>query len=117
HAHSTRLATRKHSRSVRLGARMTESKPRADMMGPWMCTALVVGNIIGTGIFMLPVALAPLGMNSVPAWLFTGIGAMLLAFVFARLARDLPEAGGPFAYTRLAFGPFVAFIVAWGYWV
>jgi APA family basic amino acid/polyamine antiporter len=53
----------------------------------------------------------------VPAWLFTGIGAMLLAFVFARLARDLPEAGGPFAYTRLAFGPFAAFIVAWGYWV
>ena len=86
-------------------------------MGPWMCAALVVGNIIGTGIFMLPVALAPSGMNSVPAWFFTGIGALLLSFVFARLARDLPEAGGPFAYTRLAFGPFAAFIVAWGYWV
>jgi basic amino acid/polyamine antiporter, APA family len=86
-------------------------------LGPWMCTALVVGNIVGSGIFLLPATLAPFALNSVPAWLFTIAGALLLAKVFATLARAMPHAGGPYAYARLAFGPFVAFIVAWGYWI
>jgi len=94
-----------------------DSPAKPQLMGIWMCTALVLGNIIGTAVFMLPVALAPYGLNSVPAWLFTAAGAMMLAYVFARLARDLPESGGPFAYTRAAFGPFAGFVVAWGYWI
>ncbi len=82
-----------------------------------MCVALGVGNSIGSGIFMLPAALAPYGLNSVLAWGFTACGALLLAVVFAALSRAFPQAGGPYAYVRLAFGPFPAFIVAWGYWI
>ena len=86
-------------------------------LGFWMCVALVVGNMIGSGIFLLPASLAPYGMNSVLAWLATAAGAIVLAFVFSGLSRAFPEAEGPYAYTRLAFGDLAAFVVAWGYWV
>src|SRR5580698_4136016 len=76
-------------------------------LGFWMCSALVVGNMIGSGVFLLPSALAPFGWNAVFVWLLTIAGAMALAFVFARLARALPEAGGPYAYSQAAFGPAV----------
>ncbi len=82
-----------------------------------MCVALVVGNSIGSGVFLLPASLAPHGLNSVIAWGFTAGGAILLAVVFARLSRAYPQAGGPYAYVHLAFGPLTAFIVAWGYWI
>jgi basic amino acid/polyamine antiporter, APA family len=82
-----------------------------------MCVALVVGNSIGSGVFLLPASLAPFGLNSVLAWAFTACGAILLAIVFARLSRAYPAAGGPYAYVHLAFGPLPAFIVAWGYWI
>lgn len=89
--------------------------PRA--LGLWMCTALVVGNMIGSGVFMLPASLAPYGIDSVTGWLFTATGAVLLAVVFAELSRAFPAEGGPYAYTRAAFGDMAAFVVAWGYWV
>jgi APA family basic amino acid/polyamine antiporter len=82
-----------------------------------MCVALVVGNTIGSGVFLLPASLAPYGLNSLIAWGFTASGAILLAIVFAQLSRAFPKAGGPYAYVHLAFGPFTAFIVAWGYWI
>ena len=82
-----------------------------------MCVALVVGNMIGSGIYLLPASLAPFGLDSVAAWLFTAGGAILLAVVFAALARSFPAAGGPFAFTGMAFGDLPAFLVAWGYWV
>jgi APA family basic amino acid/polyamine antiporter len=91
--------------------------PRPQLLSFWMCVALVVGNSIGSGVFLLPASLAPYGLNSVVAWGFTASGAILLAIVFARLSRAYPEAGGPYAYVRLAFGPLAAFIVAWGYWI
>jgi APA family basic amino acid/polyamine antiporter len=90
---------------------------RPPLLGFWMCVALVVGNSIGSGVFLLPASLAPFGLNSVLAWGFTACGALLLAIVFARLSRAYPAAGGPYAYVHLAFGPFTAFIVAWGYWI
>ncbi len=82
-----------------------------------MCVALVVGNTIGASVFLLPASLAPFGLNSVIAWVFTACGALLLAVVFAQLSRAFPQAGGPYAYVKLAFGPFTAFIVVWGYWI
>lgn len=82
-----------------------------------MCVALVVGNSIGSGVFLLPASLAPFGLNSVVAWGFTASGAILLAIVFSRLSHAFPAAGGPYAYVRLAFGPLTAFIVSWGYWI
>jgi APA family basic amino acid/polyamine antiporter len=73
--------------------------------------------MIGSGIFLLPASLAVFGGISLFGWLFTTAGAMLLALVFARLARTVPRAGGLYAYTRVGFGEFPGFLVAWGYWI
>jgi APA family basic amino acid/polyamine antiporter len=87
-------------------------------MGLWMATALVIGNMVGSGIFLLPASLADVaGPVSIIGWIFTGVGAMLLALVFARLGRTFPRTGGPYAYARRAFGDFVGFQTAWGYWI
>ena len=86
-------------------------------LGLWMCTALVVGNMIGSGVFLLPSALAPYGPISIVGWLLTSTGAIVLALVFGRLARLVPKTGGPYAYTREGFGEFAGFLVAWGYWI
>lgn len=85
--------------------------------GFWICLALVVGNMIGSGVYLLPASLAPFGWAGVFGWLFTIGGALCLAIVFARLAGAFPQAGGPYAYAREAFGPFAGFLVAWSYWV
>ncbi len=66
-------------------------------MGLWMCTALVVGNMIGSGIFVLPAALAAYGPISLASWIITAGGAIVLALVFGRLSRILPKGGGPYA--------------------
>jgi len=87
-------------------------------LGVWMATALVVGNMIGSGIFLLPAALAAAaGPVSIFAWVFTGVGAMLLALVFARLGGTFPRSGGPYTFARRAFGDFIGFQTAWGYWI
>lgn len=86
-------------------------------LGVWSALALVVGNMIGSGIYLLPATLAPLGANAMIGWIVTIAGAMSLAFVFARLAAAVPAAGGPYAFARAAFGPGVGFAVAWSYWV
>jgi APA family basic amino acid/polyamine antiporter len=86
-------------------------------LGFWMCTALVVGNMIGSGVFLLPASLAPYGLNSLVAWGLTATGALILALVFAALGRAYPNACGPYDYTRVAFGELAGFVVAWGYWI
>jgi basic amino acid/polyamine antiporter, APA family len=103
-------------RLLPLRSRM-KSPARPQFLGFWMCVALVVGNTIGSGVFLLPASLAPYGLNSVIAWGLTACGAIVLAIVFAQLSRSFPQAGGPYAYVKQAFGPVTAFIVAWGYWV
>lgn len=102
-----------------MNASDTEAPARygARQLGFWMCAALVVGNTIGSGVFLLPASLAPYGRNSLAAWLFTATGAILLAVVFAALSRAFPRNGGPYVYTRAAFGELAGFVVAWGYWV
>ena len=90
---------------------------QARKLGLLMSIALVVGNMIGSGIFLLPSSLAPYGLNSVVAWLLSAAGAIALAVVLSRLSRAFPEGGGPYAYTHAAFGPLAAFLVAWGYWI
>ncbi|MGE0813122.1 MAG: amino acid permease [Vicinamibacterales bacterium] len=79
--------------------------------------ALVVGNMIGSGVFLLPSSLAPYGGTSLVGWAISATGSVLLALVFARLARRRPATGGPYAYTREAFGDLAGFLVAWGYWI
>ena len=90
-------------------------------LGMWMSTAMVAGNMIGSGVFLLPAALAAVmvayGSSSLLAWVFTGVGAMLLALVFAVMGRAYPRTGGPYVYARRAFGDFAGFWTAWGYWI
>jgi APA family basic amino acid/polyamine antiporter len=86
-------------------------------LGLWMCTALVVGNMIGSGVFLLPASLAPFGGISMLGWLVSAGGALCLALVFARLGAILPRVGGPYAYAREGFGDFAGFWVAWSYWI
>jgi APA family basic amino acid/polyamine antiporter len=93
----------------------TTAPPR--QLGFWMCLALVVGNMIGSGVFLLPASLAPYGLNSIFGWIFTASGGVLLAIVFAQLARVYPQAGGPYLYPRVAFGEGCGFVMAWGYWM
>lgn len=86
-------------------------------LGFWMSTALVVGNVIGMGIFLLPASLAPYGYNALLGWLVTVAGMAVIARVFARLAREFPNADGPYAYIRDNVGDFPAFLAIWCYWV
>jgi APA family basic amino acid/polyamine antiporter len=90
---------------------------RRATLGLSMATALVVGNMIGSGVFLLPASLAAYGPISIVALALTGVGAMLLALVFAKLGRAYPETGGPYAYSRRAFGELIGFQQAWGYWI
>jgi len=86
-------------------------------MGMWMVAALVVGNMIGSGVFLLPAALGSFGGISLLGWGITCVGAILLALVFARLSRLVPRAGGPYTFSRAGFGDFAGFLVGWGYWI
>lgn len=79
----------------------------------WMSMAMVVGTMIGSGIYLLPTTLAPFGPNLVVAFAITIAGTMCLAFAFALLARRIP--GGPFAYVQTAFGETPAFLTMWSY--
>ena len=88
-----------------------------DSLGFWMAVALVMGNMIGSGVFLLPASLAAFGGLSLVGWVVSAAGATCLALVFARLARIDPASGGPYAYTRRAFGDLAGFLVAWGYWI
>lgn len=93
---------------------MTSTKARKLTLA--MTVALVIGNMIGSGIFFLPAALGMYGGISIFGWLFTSTGALLLAIVFSRLSRLLPNvSGGPFIYAKEGFGDFPGFLVAWGY--
>jgi basic amino acid/polyamine antiporter, APA family len=95
----------------------TESAASKRPLGFWMCTALVIGNTIGMGIFLQPASLAPFGFNALIAWAITIFGTMLLALVFANLARRMTQADGPYEYVRATQGDGVAFLAMWSYWV
>ena len=87
--------------------------PPARRLGGAMSAAMVIGTMIGSGIYLLPTTLAPFGPNLVIAFLITIAGTMCLAIAFARLAARLP--GGPFVYVRTAFGDTTAFVTMWSY--
>ena len=88
-------------------------------LGLWPATAIVIGNMIGSGIFTSPQSLAA-GSNptaSLIAWAITSIGSLCVALVFARLGVLNPCTGGPVVYTRMAFGEFSSFLIAWTFWI
>ena len=84
----------------------------------FMATMLVCGNMIGSGVFMLPATLAQVSgpMATILAWIITTIGSVLIAVSFANLGSKYPETGGAYQYTKTAFGEFAGFLSAWLYW-
>ena len=95
----------------------TASHPNGKSLGVAACTAIVVGNMVGSGFYLSPAAVAPYGNLAIVAWVVMGLGAACLGLTFAKLARLAPATGGPYAYTRMAYGDFAGFLVAWGYWI
>jgi basic amino acid/polyamine antiporter, APA family len=82
-----------------------------------VAVALIMGSIIGVGIFNLPTSLAGIGPITLVSMALTTVGAIALALMFAALSRRLPADGGPYAYSRVAFGNQVGFFNAWSYWI
>jgi arginine:agmatine antiporter len=90
--------------------------PSARKIG-WGIAALVVaGNMIGSGVYLAPVALASTGSSSLIGWLICGAGAMILAAVFAGLGRFQPDADGLSDFTRRGLGRFIGYQTAIAYW-
>ena len=101
-------------RNAKPGERMASHDHKPQTIGIWMTSALVVGTIIGSGIFMLPVALAPLGPNALIAWIVSGIGVICIAYGMGRLSTL--GGGGIQANVEKEFGPTAGFLVAWSFW-
>ena len=95
----------------------TAGHPNGKSLGVAACTAIVVGNMVGSGFYLSPAAVAPYGNLAILAWVVMGAGAACLGLTFAKLARLVPATGGPYAYTRMAYGDFAGFLIAWGYWI
>ncbi|MEW1959632.1 amino acid permease [Kineococcus sp. NPDC059986] len=92
-------------------------EPRGSTFGLPTAIALVMGSVIGTGVFALPSALAAYGPVSLVAFVVVTIGALALAFTLGALSRRIPGSGGPYVYARHAFGDFGGFLNAWSYWI
>ncbi len=84
----------------------------------FMATMLVCGNMIGSGVFMLPATLAEVSgpLSTIIAWILTTLGSVLIAISFANLSSKYPSTGGAYQYTKEAFGEFAGFLSAWLYW-
>jgi APA family basic amino acid/polyamine antiporter len=89
----------------------------APQFGLTAAMALIVGSIIGVGVFNLPTSLAGYGPITLVSMALTTVGALALAMLFAALSRRLPADGGPYAYARAGFGNPLGFINAWSYWI
>lgn len=86
-------------------------------LGFWMATALVIGNTIGMGVFLLPASLAPLGLNALVGWFITVFGCLAVAQVFARFSQRFPDPDGPYGYVKTHLGEKTAFLIIWCYWI
>ena len=95
-----------------------ENKNLKKEISLFMATMLVCGNMIGSGVFMLPSTLAQVSGSgaTILAWIATTIGSILIALSFANLGSKYPKDGGAYYYTKEAFGDFVGFLSAWLYW-
>jgi arginine:agmatine antiporter len=85
-------------------------------LGPVLATMIVAGNMIGSGIFLLPATLAGVGSLTVLGWIISTFGALALALLFSKLARRKPMAGGPATYAFDAFGRFWGSQSSLWYW-
>ncbi len=99
------------------GSGQSDTAEARGTLGLGKAIALIVGSIIGVGVFNLPSSLAAYGPISLIAMGLTTIGALALAVLFASLSRRLPADGGPYAYARAGFGNLAGFSNAWLYWI
>jgi basic amino acid/polyamine antiporter, APA family len=109
-----------HQVDIPGGASGSAEAPAAEkphQFGLTAAMALIVGSIIGVGIFNLPTSLAAYGPITLVSMALTTVGALALALLFAALSRRLPADGGPYAYARVAFGNRLGFANAWSYWI
>jgi APA family basic amino acid/polyamine antiporter len=96
----------------------TREQQKAHALGLTSATGLVVGSIVGTGVFAMPAVLAGAGTSSIAVLAVIAVGAMLLAALFGQLTRRVPNSdGGLYAYARHEFGDFAGYLTGWCYWV
>jgi APA family basic amino acid/polyamine antiporter len=90
----------------------------ANALGLPSATALVIGSIIGTGVFTMPAVMAGAGTSSLLTLGVISVGAVLLGVLFGQLAKRVPSTdGGLYAYARHEFGDFAGYLTAWCYWI
>lgn len=103
-------------REPELPSARDQQKARA--LGLTSATGLVVGSIVGTGVFAMPAVLADAGTSSIAVLGVIALGAMLLAAMFGQLTRIIPNTdGGLYAYARHEFGDFAGYLTGWCYWI
>src|SRR3954453_13629933 len=91
---------------------------RAHALGLPSATALVIGSIIGTGVFTMPAVLAGAGTSSIVTLAVIGVGAVLLGLLLGKLTKRVPHKGGGISPSaRHEFGDFAGYITAWCYWI
>ena len=98
-------------------SRAKHAAPPARQLGFWMCLALVVGNIIGSGVFLLPARSRPMDSTASSAGWSPRPAAMLLAYRVRTAGAGVPAGWRPYVYPRVAFGELAGFLMAWGYWM
>jgi APA family basic amino acid/polyamine antiporter len=95
-----------------------KDQQKARALGLTSATGLVIGSIIGTGVFTMPAVLAGAGVSSLLVLAVIAVGAMLLALLFGQLTKRIPNSdGGLYAYARHQFGDFAGYLTGWCYWV
>ncbi len=96
----------------------SRAQQKARALGLTSATGLVIGSIVGTGVFTMPGVLAQAGTSSIIVLAVIALGAMLLAVLFGQLTRRIPNSdGGLYAYARHEFGDFAGYLTGWCYWI
>ena len=91
---------------------------QAGVLGLTSATGLVIGTVIGAGVFTMPAVLASAGTSSLITLGVIALGAMVLAILFGQLTRRVPNSdGGLYAYARYEFGDFAGYLTGWCYWI
>ena len=94
------------------------NRQKAHALGLTSATGLVIGSIVGTGVFTMPAVMAGAGTMGIAVLAVIALGAMLLAILFGQLTKRVPNSdGGLYAYSRHEFGDFAGYLVGWCYWV
>src|SRR5215510_6290030 len=95
------------------------STTSAQKFSLWTLAAMVVGSMVGAGIFSLPQTFGRVtgAFGSLIAWTISGVGMLMLALVFQTLAQRKPDLdSGVYAYAKAGFGEYWGFLSAFGYW-